>query len=81
MMERYQLADQLDPALNQQKQSKNDKDELKKSLLNSIDKKRKAKLKKNNSDALAPKNLASFMDQTVLIQLMSVKPCMNKLIE
>jgi hypothetical protein len=36
------------------------------------DKKRKAKLKKNDSDVPAQKNLAWFMEKTVLIWPMSV---------
>jgi hypothetical protein len=55
MVECYQLADQLDPALRQWNQSKSNKDELNKSLEKSIDKKRKAKSKKNDSDAQVPK--------------------------
>jgi hypothetical protein len=57
MMECYQLADKIDPSLKQQSQSKTDKDESNKSSEKSIDKKCKAKPKKNDSDVLAPKSL------------------------
>jgi hypothetical protein len=57
MMEHYQLADQLDPALKQQNQSKTDKDDSKKLMEKSNDKKRKAQSKKNDSNVLAPKKL------------------------
>ena len=55
MMEYYQLADQLDPLLKQQNQSKTDKDDSKKLTEKSNDKKCKAKPKKNDSDVPAPK--------------------------
>jgi hypothetical protein len=61
MMEHYQLADQLNPLLKQQNQLKTNKDDSKKLTEKSNDKKRKAKLKKNDSDALMhqhPKSLA-----------------------
>jgi hypothetical protein len=54
MMECYQLTDQLDPSLKQQNQSKTDKHDSKKSTEKPNDKKCKAKLKKNDSDALVP---------------------------
>jgi hypothetical protein len=55
MMERYQLANNIDPSLKQQNQLKTDKDKSNKSLEKSIDKKCKAKSKKNDSDVPAPK--------------------------
>jgi hypothetical protein len=55
MMECYQLANNLDPSLKPQNQSKTDKDKSNKSTEKSNDKKRKAKSKKNDSDAPAPK--------------------------
>jgi hypothetical protein len=55
MMECYQLTDQLDPSLKQQNQSKTNKDDSKRLMEKSNDKKHKAKLKKNDSDAPAPK--------------------------
>ena len=55
MMQCYQLADWLNPSLNQQNQSKTNKDDSKKSTEKSNDKKCKAKSKKNDSDAPAPK--------------------------
>jgi hypothetical protein len=58
VMERYQIADQLDPLLKPKDQSKTDKDESNKLPEKLNDKKRKAKSKKNDSDAPAPKNLA-----------------------
>jgi delta 1-pyrroline-5-carboxylate dehydrogenase len=54
-MERYQLADNIDPLLKPKDQSKLDKNESNKSTEKSNDKKRKAKSKKNDSDAPAPK--------------------------
>jgi hypothetical protein len=44
--------------LKQQNQSKTDKDNSKKSMEKSNDKKRKVKPKKNDSDVAAPKSLA-----------------------
>jgi hypothetical protein len=58
VMERYQIADQLDPLLKPKDQSKTDKHESNKLTEKSNDKKRKAKLNKNDSDLPAPKNLA-----------------------
>jgi hypothetical protein len=55
LMERYQLANQLDRSLKQQNQSKNDKDDTKKSTEKSNDKKRKAQTKKEDFNAPAPK--------------------------
>jgi hypothetical protein len=55
MMECYQLADQLDLVLKQQNQSKTNKDDSKKLMEKSNDKKRKAQSKKNDSNALVPK--------------------------
>jgi hypothetical protein len=55
MMEHYQIADRLDPLLNQQNQSKTDKDNFKKSTEKLNDKKHKAQLKKNDSNSPAPK--------------------------
>jgi hypothetical protein len=55
MMECYQLANQLDPMLKHQNQSKTDKDDSKKSTEKSNDKKCKAQSKKNDSNARAPK--------------------------
>ena len=54
-MERYQIADNIDPLLKPKDQSKTDKNETNKSTEKSNDKKRKAKSKKNDSDAPAPK--------------------------
>ena len=76
LMERYQLANQLDPSLKQQNQSKNDKDDTKKLMEKLNDKKRKAQPKKYDSNGPAPKK--SCLIQTVPIQPMSVKPCANK---
>jgi hypothetical protein len=53
LMEHYQIADQIDPVLKQQNQSKIDKDDNKKSTETLNDKKRKAQMKKD--DAPAPK--------------------------
>jgi hypothetical protein len=50
MMECSQLANQLIPLLEQQNQSKTDKDDSKKLMEKSNEKKRKAKPKKNDSD-------------------------------
>jgi hypothetical protein len=58
MMERDQLTDQLDPSLKQQNQSKTNEDKTKKLTEKPIDKKCKAKPKKNDSNAPAPKSLA-----------------------
>jgi hypothetical protein len=55
LMECYQLADQLDPSLKQQNQSKNDKDDTKKSTEKLNDKKHKAQMKKDDSNAPVPK--------------------------
>jgi hypothetical protein len=55
LMEHYQLADQLDPSLKQQNQSKSNKDDTKKLTEKSNDKKRKAQMKKDDSNVLAPK--------------------------
>jgi hypothetical protein len=55
LMEHYQLTDQLNPLLKQQNQSKNDKDNTKKSMEKSNDKKCKAQPKKDDSNAPAPK--------------------------
>jgi hypothetical protein len=55
LMECYQLTDQLDPLLKQQNQLKNDKDNTKKLMEKSNDKKRKAQPKKDDSNAPAPK--------------------------
>jgi hypothetical protein len=57
MMEHYQIADQLNPSLKQQNQSKTDKGDSKKLMEKMNDKKCKAKLKKNDSDVPAPKVL------------------------
>jgi hypothetical protein len=54
-MEHYQIVDQIDPLLTQQNQSKNDKDDNKKSTEKLNDKKRKAQSKKNDSNAPAHK--------------------------
>jgi hypothetical protein len=54
-MERYQIADNIDPLLKPKDQSKPDKNEMNKSTEKLNDKKRKAKSKKNDSDAPAPK--------------------------
>jgi hypothetical protein len=53
-MERYQIANNIDPLLKPKDKSKADKNETNKSTEKSNDKKRKAKSKKNDSDALAP---------------------------
>jgi hypothetical protein len=58
MMECYQLTYQLDPLLEQQNQSNANKDDSKKLTEKDIDKKHKAKLKKNDSHVPAPKSLA-----------------------
>jgi hypothetical protein len=55
IMEHYQIADNIDPLLKPKDQSKADKNEMNKSTEKSNDKKHKAKLKKNDSDAPAPK--------------------------
>jgi hypothetical protein len=54
-MERYQIADNIDPLLKPKDQSKVDKNESNKLTEKSNDKKRKAKSKKNDSDVPAPK--------------------------
>jgi hypothetical protein len=54
-MERYQIANNIDPLLKPKDQSKADKNEMNKSTEKSNDKKRKAKSKKNDSDAPVPK--------------------------
>jgi hypothetical protein len=54
-MERYQIADNIDPLLKPKDQSKADKNERNKSMEKLNDKKRKAKSKKNDLDAPAPK--------------------------
>jgi hypothetical protein len=54
-MECYQIADSIDPLLKPKDQSKTDKKESNKLTEKLNDKKRKAKSKKNNSDAPAPK--------------------------
>ena len=56
MMEHYQIADRLNPLLNQQNQWKTDKDDFKKSTEKLHDKKHKAQLKKNDSNSPAPKS-------------------------
>jgi hypothetical protein len=55
VMERYQIANNIDPLLKPKDQSKTDKNKTNKSMEKSNDKKRKAKSKKNNSDAPVPK--------------------------
>jgi hypothetical protein len=55
VMECYQLANQFDPLLKQHNQSKTNKDNSKKSMEKSNDKKRKAQLKKYDSNVLVPK--------------------------
>jgi hypothetical protein len=55
MMECYQLANNLDPLLKPQNQSKTNKDKSNKSMEKSNDEKCKAKSKKNDSDVPAPK--------------------------
>jgi hypothetical protein len=55
IMECYQIADNIDPLLKPKDQSKVDKNESNKLTEKSNDKKLKAKSKKNDSDALAPK--------------------------
>jgi hypothetical protein len=55
IMERYQIADNIDPLLKPKDQSKADKNESNKSTEKLNDKKRKAKSKKNDSDGPAPK--------------------------
>jgi hypothetical protein len=57
IMERYQIADNIDPLLKPKDQSKANKNETNKSTEKSNDKKRKAKSKKNDSDAPAPKKI------------------------
>jgi hypothetical protein len=54
-MERYQIADSIDPLLKPKDQSKTDKNETNKLTEKLNDKKGKAQSKKNDSDALAPK--------------------------
>jgi hypothetical protein len=54
-MERYQIADNIDPLLKPKDQSKTDKNKMNKLTEKSNDKKHKAKSKKNDSDAPAPK--------------------------
>jgi hypothetical protein len=58
LMECYQLANQLNPSLKQQNQSKNDEDNTKKLTEKLNDKKCKAQLKKDDSNAPAPKSHA-----------------------
>jgi hypothetical protein len=58
LMECYQLTDQLDPLLKQQNQSKNDKDNTKKSTEKLNDKKHKAQMKKDDSNAPVPKQFS-----------------------
>jgi hypothetical protein len=55
IMERYQIADNIDPLLKPKDQSKANKNETNKSTEKSNDKMRKAKSKKNDLDAPAPK--------------------------
>jgi hypothetical protein len=55
MMEHYQLANQLDPLLKQQDQSKTDKDNSKKLMEKSNNKKHKAQSKKIDSNVPAQK--------------------------
>jgi hypothetical protein len=55
IMERYQIADSIDPLLKSKDQLKTDEDESKKSTEKSNDKQRMAKSKKNDSDVPAPK--------------------------
>jgi hypothetical protein len=55
LMECYQLADQLDPVLKQQNQSKTNKDDNKKLMEKLNDKKRKAQPKKDDSNVPALK--------------------------
>jgi hypothetical protein len=55
VMERYQIADNMDPLLKPKDQSKANNNEMNKLTEKSNDKKCKAKSKKNNSDAPAPK--------------------------
>jgi hypothetical protein len=54
-MERYQIANTIDPLLKPKNQSKTNNNESNKLTEKSNDKKRKAKSKKNDSDAPAPK--------------------------
>jgi hypothetical protein len=54
-MEHYQITENIDPLLKPKDQSKVDKNESNKSMEKLNDKKRKAKLKKNDTDAPAPK--------------------------
>ncbi len=55
IMERYQIANSIDPLLKPKDQSKTKKNESNKLTEKSNDKKRKAKSRKNESDAPAPK--------------------------
>jgi hypothetical protein len=55
VMEHYQIANNMDPLLKPKDQSKANKNKMNKLTEKLNDKKRKAKLKKNNSDAPAPK--------------------------
>jgi flagellar biosynthesis GTPase FlhF len=55
IMERYQITNNIDPLLKPKDQSKADKNEMNKSTEKLNDKKHKAKSKKNDSDAPAPK--------------------------
>jgi hypothetical protein len=55
IMEHYQITDNIDPLLKPKDQSKADKNEMNKLMEKLNDKKRKAKSKKNDSDAPAPK--------------------------
>jgi hypothetical protein len=55
MMDHYQLANNLDPLLQPQNQSKTDKNKSNKLMEKSNDKKCKAKSKKNDSNVPAPK--------------------------
>jgi hypothetical protein len=54
-MEHYQITNNMDPLLKPKDQSKTNKNEMNKLTEKSNDKKRKAKSKKNNSDAPVPK--------------------------
>jgi hypothetical protein len=55
IMEHYQITDNIDPLLKPKDQSKANKNEMNKLMEKLNDKKRKAKSKKNDSDAPAPK--------------------------
>jgi hypothetical protein len=55
VMEHYQITNNMDPLLKPKDQSKTNKNEMNKLTEKSNDKKRKAKSKKNNSDAPVPK--------------------------